>query len=130
MPSKVLIVLVATCLAWISVLALAVVTILGTAVSAGWIIGGTLVLGLVVALVVMFREIRQAPEMPDYFAEIEPSPAAADRLTFSGFDFRTGEALAKPTVIGSRAMTAGSFERIRPRRVGSRQDRPRTSSRS
>ncbi len=120
----------ATCLAWISALALVVVTFLGAAVSIGWIIGGALVLAMVAAVIVMFKEVGRATELPDYLEEIILSPDAADRLAYSRRDFRSIEAFANRAVITSRDLTTGGYERIRPRRASARQDRPRVSSRS
>lgn len=126
-----LIVLVAACFAWIGVLSLAAVTFLGTAASTGWIIAGALLLALVIWLVVMAREIRQATELPDYFERIERSLHAGDRVAYSRPFHKIGtlptKRTATRTVIGSRGMTAGNFDGIRPRSVRPRQDRPRTT---
>ena len=63
-----LILLAVSCLAWIGLLSLAFVFFFGTAISAGWILGGALLLAVTVWIVVMFREIRDAIEIPDSFA--------------------------------------------------------------
>ncbi len=62
-PTKVLIVLLASCLFWIGVISLAVMWFAGTSVTAGWIVAGTLVLALLVWLAVMSYEIRHAIEL-------------------------------------------------------------------
>ncbi len=62
--SKTLIILALACLAWIVAISMAVVYFMGTAVSTGWIVGGVLLLALVVWIVVMLREVRNAIEMP------------------------------------------------------------------
>lgn len=105
-------------------------TFLGAAVSIGWIIGGALVLAMVAGVAVMFKEVGRATELPDYLEEIVLSAEAADRLAYSRRDFRTVDAFANRAVFGSRDLTTGSYERIRPRRASARQDRPRTTSRS
>lgn len=67
-PAKVLIVLLASCLLWVSGISLAVIGFAGSSVSIGWIVVGALVLALLVWLVVMSREILRTFEVPDYFA--------------------------------------------------------------
>ena len=60
--SKVLIVLLASCLFWIGGISLAVMWLAGTSVTTGWIIAGALILALLVWLAVMSHEIRHAIE--------------------------------------------------------------------
>jgi membrane protein YdbS with pleckstrin-like domain len=62
-PSKVLIVLLASCLFWIGGISLAVMWFAGTSVTTGWIVAGALVLALLVWLAVMSHEIRHAMEL-------------------------------------------------------------------
>lgn len=62
-PSKVLIVLLASCLFWIGGISLAVMWLAGTSVTTGWIVAGALVLALLVWLAVMSHEIRHAIEL-------------------------------------------------------------------
>lgn len=63
LPSKVLIVLLASCLFWIGGISLAVMWFAGTSVTTGWIVAGSLVLALLVWLAVMSHEIRHAIEL-------------------------------------------------------------------
>jgi hypothetical protein len=65
LPFKVLILLAAACLAWIGLLSLAVVFLMGNGASAGWICAGALFLALVVWTVVMAGEYRSAIELPE-----------------------------------------------------------------
>jgi membrane protein YdbS with pleckstrin-like domain len=62
-PSKVLIVLLASCLFWIGGISLAVMWFAGSSVTAGWIVAGALVLAVLVWLAVMSHEIRHAMEL-------------------------------------------------------------------
>ena len=59
-PSKVLIVLLASCLFWAGGISLAVMWFAGTSVTTGWIVVGALVLAVLVWLAVMSHEIRHA----------------------------------------------------------------------
>ena len=113
----------AMCLMWIGAISLAIVVFLDTTVSTGWIIAGVLLFAMVVSLTVMFREVRNAPEMPDYFNELELSIQEAGQVVSSRQRFRHFD-----TRFGSRGTTAGSYDRVMPRRVRARQNRPRTSS--
>lgn len=104
LPSKVLILLAATCLGWIGLLTLAFVSWIGTNVTAGWIFAGILFLALVVWIVVMAGEFRSAMEAPrlhmedgdsdDHGEVTYPLPRAAtlarmglDRMTWRGRRF-------------------------------------------
>jgi hypothetical protein len=127
-PSKVLIALVTICVAWICVISLAVVTFLGTAVSIGWIVGGTLAMVMVVGGAVAHKEVGRATELPDYIEEC--SPDAADRFSFSRRDLRNIETFANRAVVGSRDFAIDSFDRTRTRRVPKRADRPRVATRT
>jgi hypothetical protein len=80
-PSKVFILLLASCLIWIGGISLAVAFFLGTAVTTGWIIGGALLLGALVWILVMFREIRDAIELPDYLAQDGSNGIGAERTS-------------------------------------------------
>ncbi len=68
-PSKVTILLLASCLIWIGGISLVVAFFLGTAVTTGWIIAGALFAAVLVWVLVMVREIRDAIELPDYLAQ-------------------------------------------------------------
>ncbi len=59
-----LILLGATCLAWIGILSLAFMSFMGTDVTAGWIFAGVLFVALVVWIMVMAGEFRSAMETP------------------------------------------------------------------
>jgi hypothetical protein len=63
LPSKVLIVLLASCLFWAGGISLAVMWFAGTPMTIGWIMAGALVLALLVWLAVMSHEIRHAMEL-------------------------------------------------------------------
>ena len=65
-PSKVAVLLAIACLAWVGILSLAFVFLLGAAITTGWIIAGALVLAMAVWFIVMMREIRKAVEWPYY----------------------------------------------------------------
>ena len=106
-------------MAWIGVLTLAAVAWFGIAVTTGWIIAGAMLLGLVVMMWVTFKEIRRAIELPDYLAEAELSLHGLSRTPFS----RGNTPMAE-----SRGMTAGSYDRMMPRRVRARRSRPSTPS--
>lgn len=108
---------------WIGAISLAIVVFVGTTVSTGWIIAGVLLFAMVVSLTVMVREVRNAPEMPDYFDELELSIHEAGQAVSSRQRFR-----ARDPRLGRSEATAGSYERVMPRRVRARQNRPRTSS--
>lgn len=71
LPSKILILLAASCLVWIGILALAFMSLTGTDVTAGWICAGALFFALVVWVAVMSSEFRSA-EM------VESIPCARD----------------------------------------------------
>ena len=116
-PSKLLIVLVASSLAWIGVLTLATVTFSGIAVSTGWLIAGAMLLALMAMVLVIFKEVRRAIELPDYLAEAELALHGHSRTRFS-----------RSLTPEIRGVTAGSYERMIPRRVRARRSRPRTSS--
>lgn len=63
--------LLAACLAWIGGISMVVAIFFGKGVTTGWIVAGALAFALVVWLAVMFREVRRAIELPDYFADGE-----------------------------------------------------------
>jgi len=63
LPSKVLIVLLASCLFWAGGISLAVMWFAGTPMTIGWIMAGALVLALLVWLAGVSPEIRHAMEL-------------------------------------------------------------------
>jgi hypothetical protein len=67
LPSKMLILLAATCLAWVGILSLAFMAFTGSGISAGWIFAGALIAGLAVWVALMFREIQNAPRAAESF---------------------------------------------------------------
>ncbi len=67
LSSKLLILVGAACLFWIGLLSLAFMALSGLAVSSGWIMAGALVCATFAWMLVMFREIRDAVEIPDPF---------------------------------------------------------------
>lgn len=72
LPFKVLILLVAACLAWIGLLSAAFLMLGGTTVATGWIVAGALALAALAWILVMFREIQNSVQMPDHFTNDEP----------------------------------------------------------
>jgi len=109
---------------WIGVISLAVVAFIGTTAAIGWTIAGALLLALVVGLVVMFFEIGRAIDMPDDCQDFEFSALeTSSRLDLTARELPTNRALS-----GSRGTMARSHDRVMPRRVSARQNRPRTSS--
>ena len=97
-PSKVLILFLAACLMWIGMITLAVVSLTGVGVSVGWMIGGVLGVAILVWLVVMAGEYRNAMDDPEAFSDDDdgcgPDPDAASPtpLVFtSAADLRTRE---------------------------------------
>lgn len=62
-----LILLAATCLAWIGIISLAFMLFTGTGISAGWIFGGALFTALAVWFVLMLREFQIAPRVEESF---------------------------------------------------------------
>lgn len=121
---RVWIVLLATCLVWIAALSLAVVVFAGAAVFTGWIIAGALLLGLMVSLLVVCREVRRAPEMPDYFSQIELSVDEGAQVASSQPGFKSNATPVNRGRGGSQRLVAGSNDRIMSRKVGTRQSRP------
>lgn len=67
LSSKLLILVGAACLFWIGLLSLTFMALSGFAVSSGWIMAGALLCATFAWMLVMFREIRDAVEMPDPF---------------------------------------------------------------
>ena len=121
-----LIVLLAVCLFWIGALSLAVVAFAGAAAFSGWMIAGALMLALMGALFVGFREIRRATEFPDYLSQIELSVPERTQGVSSRQRFRSHATPVKRALVGSQGLVAGSNDRIMSRRVSARQSRPRT----
>ncbi|MEO5716689.1 MAG: hypothetical protein ABIT37_24635 [Luteolibacter sp.] len=66
-PSRILILLLASCFIWIGAIALAIVCFMGTTVTTGWIIAGALLVALAVWVIVMAGEIRNAVNHSDHF---------------------------------------------------------------
>lgn len=121
-----LIALVATGLVWIAALSVAVVVFAGAAVFTGWIIAGALLLALMVSLLVVCREVRRAPEMPDYFSQIEFSVHEGAQVAASRRGFRSNATPVNRGRGGSQGLVAGSNDRLMSRKVGARQSRPQT----
>jgi hypothetical protein len=65
LPPKVLILVGATCLVWITIFSLAFVNLSGLALSNAWLMAGALVFASAAWVLVMIREIRDAVEIPD-----------------------------------------------------------------
>jgi fatty acid desaturase len=70
-PSKLLILLVVSCLLWIGIISFAITLFTGSGLSAVWIIAGVLLLATLIWVVVMFREFQNAIEIPEYFPPVE-----------------------------------------------------------
>lgn len=62
-----LILLAATCLAWVGILSLAFMAFTGSGISAGWIFAGALFAALAVWVVLMLRELQHAPRVAESF---------------------------------------------------------------
>lgn len=73
-PSKLLILLVVSCLIWIWIISFGVMLLSGSGISVGWIVAGVLLLATLIWVVVMFREFRDAIEIPEYFPPLEREP--------------------------------------------------------
>lgn len=105
------------------------VTILGVAVSIGWVIGGTLLLAMTVLMLIISREVRLAPEMPDHLAEDEWSRHPSEQTLSLRQRTRRNEIPNHRHVSLNRpGMASESYKRVMPRRVRARQNRPRISS--
>jgi hypothetical protein len=68
-PSKVLILLAASCLLWIALLALGASYFFGATAGTAWIVASALSVSLVLGVGVMANEIRCAIDLPDSFDE-------------------------------------------------------------
>ena len=68
--SKTMILLAVSCLIWIGILSLAAVFIFGASASIGWIIAGTLFLGLIFATAVIVNEVLNASDLVENFNEL------------------------------------------------------------
>jgi len=66
-----LILLVVSCLAWIGIISCGVALFLGSGIPVGWIVAGILLLATLIWVAVMFREFRDAIEIPEYFPPVE-----------------------------------------------------------
>jgi|GEM_PF-4169441 len=105
-PSRILILLLASCFIWIGAIALAIVCFMGTSVTTGWIIAGGLVVALAVWVIVMAGEIRNAVVHSDHFEpeRTVPVPTPAEKrglFVSSTFGMPTARA-EKPAVYGRR----------------------------
>ncbi len=70
-PSKLLILLVFSCLVWIGIISFVVALFFGSGISLGWIVAGVLLLAALIWVAVMFREFRGAIEIPEYFPPVK-----------------------------------------------------------
>lgn len=78
-PSKVLILLVASCLMWIGLLSLAVAFFLGATGGTVWIVAGALLIAFCLGVAVMVNEFRCAIDLPDDFNEEADTRPSHDR---------------------------------------------------
>ena len=62
-----LILLAATCLAWVGILSLAFMAFTGSGIAAAWIFAGALIAALAVWVVLMIRELRFSPRIAESF---------------------------------------------------------------
>jgi uncharacterized protein (DUF58 family) len=62
-----LILLAATCLAWVGILSLAFMVFTGSGIAAGWIFAGALIAALAVWVVLMIREFQFSPRVTEAF---------------------------------------------------------------
>ena len=102
-PSKIFIVLAASCLAWVGVISMGVVFLTGISLSAGWIIAGTLLFAVAVWVVVMIKEIRDAIVLPDTSVWGERGKGIAGKST----DIRPRTMSSARSVMSRRGMTPG-----------------------
>ncbi len=121
-----LILLVAACLVWIGLLSLAFVIFSGTAVSAGWIVAGALVSAVVVWVLVMLREIRNAIKLPDFsaYGKRDESLETIEKSTVT----RPGLGIADRTFTGRRGLMPNRSHKTRPRKLRSKLGNPETSA--
>lgn len=98
-----MIVFAVACLVWIGLLSLALVWFMGTGIGVGWIIAGALCCALVVWIIVMSGEFRNAVDVPEGheemdFADIESlaaSKSSLDLFTTTPADILIFEAAAR-----------------------------------
>lgn len=60
-----------SCLAWIGIISCAIALLFGSGISLGWVVAGVLLLAALIWVAVMFREFRNAIEIPEYFPPVE-----------------------------------------------------------
>lgn len=113
--SKILLILALACLAWIGAISLAVVYFMGVAILTGCIIGGLLLIAASLWIAMMFREVRNATELPPEVPAgkrdakiIEPAPARQ----------RTG--IPDSPLFASRSMATPESHKNGPRKRRSR----------
>lgn len=94
LPSRILILLAASCVMWIGVLSLAFMSFLGTDVTVGWICAGGLFFALAVWIAVMASEFRSA---------VEDAPAATANEADDGITSPL------PRLKGTEDRSAGRF---------------------
>ncbi len=68
LPSKMLILLGISCLAWIGLLTAGITWFFHGSIPVGWLVAGGLFAALTIWFVVMLRELLRSVELPDYFA--------------------------------------------------------------
>ncbi len=105
-PSRILILLLASCFIWIGAIALAIVCFMGTSVTTGCIIAGGLVIALAVWVIVMAGEIRHAVNYSDHF-ELErtvpkPTPAEGSGVFVASSSLLGTAPQEKPVIHGRR----------------------------
>lgn len=107
-PSKVLILLVASSLLWIALLALGAAFFFGTTAGTAWIVAGALLIALGLGVTVMVNEVRNAIDLPDSFDEEEEWEAAGAREKFPAARKRSGMRMVpgENRIVRLRTMTA------------------------
>lgn len=121
MPSKVLILLVASCLVWIGMIALAVLALSGIPFSSGWIAAGALFFAIAAWIIVMFREMRESFFLPDSNCGSDrhqhPFPAMGNEPACSQQDHET-------RIFTHRAILPLSNRKATPRKLRSKRTDP------
>jgi hypothetical protein len=82
-PSKLLILLVFSCLVWIGIISCGIMLLVGNGFSVGWIVAGVLLLATLIWVVVMFREFRNAVEIPEYRPPVEADASRSVPLHYN-----------------------------------------------
>lgn len=114
-----MILLLAACLVWVGILSTAYVLISGTKIAAAWVVGGGLICAIIAWVLVMFREIHDAIQLPDFFAQGNREDESYDE-TGESTVARPAIGLAERGMTGRRGMTPfRGTGKTRPRKLRS-----------